>query len=657
MKNFNISPDVIPYEDGAENNDTIGKGYDDSLMVDNDGDTVAVGQSVLVNPYAYKHGLDMVWRHAGLDSRNAIMLYATKSTIEGFHRVGDTFSVVDIQLDGVYMGEKWGEYANGLVKFQNYGKPDEEKMKRFSTIPSRAVALLIMATGDFRNRMNVKNEKSGILMRQRSGHHIGTWKLQTGKDDLDILISTLNSNATEKFRKEVRYHLETELESVCETKNSKIAMLQDGIYDFETREFMSYEHPDYDFVYGDVVSQSKLYGVNWTDESSDVLEKKATIYNPNDNTTWSPIQGLKDLVGDDIALKAIRQIMHFAIRRTRGDFAWFFVNTTGNAAGGGGKSTVIQIIKNICGGEQNCITLSYERLGERFALYGLENKYAILSDETSATHQRPKDTNVYKTLATNGAVPVEGKFKDMHFMKFDGCMVQAVNGYPMFSDPSNSSYRRFLAIGFEKMLTQNGRKRDYIRDDYINRPEVIQCYVKWAMELGCLDTYSTDVIDYCMPFVEDIKNNTKTVFEFMPEMMRLEKYEGYFYGMNEIGRSFLYAIYCKWDEFENSTRIHLSQKKFWISVCEWVQANPSCGWEVTEKITHIYQNTPFQKELVDYDLGKAWCKYDATEDGVYRPNGYFVFPHKSIRSGLVRVNKLPKNTSQGTVLQGDDTTD
>lgn len=641
----------IPNGGEPENNDNIYDGYE-GLIVDGYEDST-VEQPVYENPFEYTHNLDAIFAQAFSDSRDGIALTVTKSIIEDFHRVGDKFSVMDILLDGVQIAKEWLIRTGNNISLYNRGKEDAEKLKRFSSIPPRQVALLIMATGDFKNRLDVKMEKSGVLMRKRSGNDIGTWKLQKENETLDTLIATLNGNATDRYRKEVRNYLETELETVTETRDSKIAMLQDGIYNFESHEFMSYEHPDYDATYGHIISQSKLYGVNWTDESSDVLERRATIYNPNDGTVWSPIQGLKDLVADGVALKAIRQIMHFAIRRTRGNYAWFFVNTAGNAAGGGGKSTVIQIIKNMCGGERNCLTLSYEHLGDRFVLYGLEQKYAILSDETSATTTRPKDTNVYKTLATNGSTPIEGKFKDINFMKFDGCMIQACNGYPMFSDSSDSSFRRFLSLPFEKRMTQNGKKRDYIRDDYINRPEVIQCYVKWAMELGCLETYSDDVIDFCMPYVEEIKNNTKTVFEFMPEMMRLENDEGYFAGMNEIGRAFLYAIYCKWDEFENSTRIHISQKKFWISVCEWVQSNPSCGWEVTEKITHIYPNTPFQKELVDYDLGKEWCKYNADDDGVYRPNGYFAFSRKSIREGLERINKLPKNTASGTVSLDD----
>lgn len=647
--------DFIPTEDESENKENICNEYDDSSMIDGDEDTMTDDQQVFYNPYAYTHNLKTIFGQAFIDTRDGIALTMTRNVIDRFQRNNEKFSIVDILNDGVAIVGEWLKGTDTYIAMYNDKKEEDKKIRRFSNITPRAITLLIMATGDFRTRLDVRNKKNGILMRQRFGDDIGTWKLQDGRDFLDILISSLNSSANQSYRKEVRYNLETELETVAETRDNKIAMLQDGIYDFTTQEFMSYEHSDYDKKYGHVISQSKLYGINWTDETSDDLEKKCTICNPNDGTVWSPLQGLKDLVGDGVALQAIREIMHFAIRRTRGNFAWFFVNTTGNAAGGGGKSTVIQIIKNMCGGENNCITLSYDRLGENFALNGIENKYAILSDETAGTNKRPENTEVYKTIATNGSVLINVKFKDMYFTKFDGCMIQACNGYPMFSDQTDSMFRRFLALPFEKQMTKNGRKKDYIRDDYINRPEVIQCYVKWAMELGCLDTYSEDVIDYCLPYVEEIKNNTKTVFEFMPEMMRLQKAEGYFDGMNEIGRSFLYALYCKWDEAENSTRIHLSRKKFWISVCEWVQSNPSCGWIDTDKVTHIYPNTPFQKELVDYDLGKEWCQYILSANNIRRQTGYFSFSQKSIRCGLIRVNKLPKNTVQGAVTQ--DTTD
>lgn len=637
-------------DDMSETEELIPEGYDDIISAYGvfTGDIELAGY----NPYSYTHGLDNIFAQANYDTKDGIILSITKLIIDKYKSINGAFSIMEILKKGTKISNQWVTEANNLIASCNTIRMDGNKVDYHKVIPPRAVALLLMATGDFLVITDVYHRRNGIIMRQRCGDDIGTWKMQDGKDMLNMLITCLNGSANMSYRNEVRNILETELKTAEETMDNKIILLEDGIYDFNTEEFTPYEHPNFDENYSYIISRTKLYNVLWTPKSSDELEQECTFYNPEDGTTWSPIQGLIDLVGDGIALQALRETMHFAIRRMSGGFAWWWLNTSGNASGGGGKSTCIQIIKNLVGGDRNTFTMSYDHLGDRFALNGLETKYAIVSDETEGANRKPESVDVYKTLITNGTVAIDVKYKEVYYIKWSGCMIQAINGIPLFSDNSDSTYRRFLALPWEKQMTKNGIKRDYIRDDYINRPKVIQCYMKWALELGCLTTYSKEVIDYCLPYVEMMKVNTKSVYEFMPEMMRREKDEGYFAGMNELGRSFLYALYCKWDEEENCVLRHISQKKFWISVCEWVQSHPDCGWVTTEKTTHIYPNTPYQQELVDYDIGTKWCAYIVSTYNVRRPSGYFCFSNKSIRCGLLRANKLPKNSSQ-TVVQGN----
>ena len=602
------------------------------------------------NPYEHIHDLLHILSQATTNSVDGIILLATKSVLEfytsnnaTYH--GNVLNIMKIWTSGVKIHETWIYIANIHLNLLNQNLPREQRLHRFTIIPERGVALLLMATGEFRLSTNVYGEKNGILMRQRAGYDIGTWVLQGNNSDLDRLINILNGKANDKYRKEVKNILMTELEPYENTTTNTIVRLHDGVYDCMSKEFTPYVSDQYDEKYGHLVSESKLYGVNWTEKSWTELEKECNILNI-DGTIWSPIQGLIELVGDGIALQALREILHFAIRHMSGGFAWWFLNTSGNSAGGGGKSTFIQIVKNLVGGERNALTKSYDHLGDRFALVGLERKYVIVSDETEGANKKPDDTSVYKALITNGEVNIDVKHEREYSIRWSGVMIQAINGIPLFSDNSDSTYRRFLALPWERKLTQNGRKRDYIRDYYINNSKVIQCYLKWALDLGCLSTYSPEVVDFCLPYVELMKSGVKTVYEFMPEMMRRIQDENYFDGMNEVGRNFLYALYCKWDEVDNCVRNHISQKKFWLSVCEWVQSHPNCGWETTDNTTHIYPNTPFQKELVDYDLGPQWCSYSSpTSYGNRTPNGFFSCQNKTIRCGLLRTNKLPRNTN------------
>lgn len=604
------------------------------------------------NPYEYQLDIQSALTGGDDKSPNGIILSATAGIISQYIDSHGEYNLAYIWHDGSTISAQWMAFANSQLEILNSVRSKSMKFPYFKTPPASATAYLLVATKDFRANTDVYGRKNGILMRQRSGKDIGTWTLQQDNSMLDRFINRLYVDASKFYRNEVKADILIQLETYENEPDNTIIMLDNGVYNCKTGEFLSYTDSAYDSQYGHIVSQSKLYGVQWTHKTSAELEKDCTIYNPDDNTTWSPIQGLIDLVGDGVALQALREIMHFALRRMSGGFAWWFLNTTGNAAGGGGKSTALQIVKNITGGERNALCVPYDHLGDRFALTDLDKKYCIVSDETEGANRRPADTSVYKSLITNGTVTIDVKNEKAYQLKWQGMMIQAINGIPMFSDNSDSTYRRLLALPWEKRLTKNGRKRDYIRDDYINRPEVIQCYMKWALELGCMTTYSHEVIDYCLPYVEMMKNEAKTVYGFMPELIRRIADEHYFAGMNEVGRSFLYALYRKWDEEENCARNHISQKKFWTSVCEWVQSHPECGWEVTDGITHIYPKTPRQQELKDYDLGSAWCEYGPLRT----PNGFFPFKTtKTIRCGLLRVNKFPKNLS-GIPHSDDDTT-
>jgi len=653
---ININEDAIIKENNLdENNDnyeTIDEDDYDRVY----GCEIGVSEETELagyNPYDYQLDIQSMFASGNTNTKDGIILSVTADIIVQYVKQHGAYDLTDIRREWAYISDRWLVLANSKIESLNGSRTEATKISYFRVLPAIVTAYLLIATGDFRACTDVYGKKNGILMRQRSGEDIGTWTLQGDGDMLDRFINLLHMNANRSYRNEVKNNILVHLEATENQTDDTIIMLDDGVYDCKTGKFLSYTDTMYDSQYGYIVSQSKLYGVQWTGKTSTELEKDCTIYNPDDGTTWSPIQGLIDLVGDGVALQALREIMHFALRHMSGGFSWWFLNTSGNAAGGGGKSTVIQIVKNLVGGERNALCVPYDHLGDRFALTGLEKKYCIVSDETEGANKKPADTSVYKALSSNGTVTIDVKMEKAYQIKWVGMMIQAINGYPLFSDNSDSTYRRFLALLWEKKLTQNGRKRDYIRDDYINRPEVIQCYMKWALELGCLTTYSDEVLDFCLPNVELMKNAVKTVYGFMPEMMRRIADENYFNGMNEVGRNFLYAIYRKWDEEENSVHNHINQKKFWMSVCEWVQSHPECGWETTDGITHIYPNTPFQQELKDYDLGSTWCEYTP-----YRtPNGLFPFKTtKTIRCGLLRINKLPKNQS-GTSKTDDKDTD
>ena len=119
--------------------------------------------------------------------------------------------------------------------------------------------------------------------------------------------------------------------------------------------------------------------------------------------------------------------------------------------GRNGKSTYLDVIKAICGRE-NCTSLDFKDLGEKFRVGMLYNKLVSLSGDISS--QPLKDSDLFKQIVGGDEITIERKnmhpFNDTVF----STLMFSANTLPRTPDTTSGFYRRLCIIPFNADLTK-----------------------------------------------------------------------------------------------------------------------------------------------------------------------------------------------------------
>lgn len=148
-----------------------------------------------------------------------------------------------------------------------------------------------------------------------------------------------------------------------------------------------------------------------------------------------------------------------------------------------------------------------------FQLEPLIHANAIIVDKNDVGVYLDKVANL-KAVITNNVLLINRKFKTPVSYQVCGLMVQCLNKYPRIRDTSDSSYRRQLFIPFDKCFT--GRARKYIKDDYLNRKEVLK-YV--LFKVLNMDYYKFDEPEACKGMMADCKEYNNPVQSFVEDII------------------------------------------------------------------------------------------------------------------------------------------
>ena len=397
---------------------------------------------------------------------------------------------------------------------------DGEKIQRLSYLPNAAIARLMIALEgikalNYSDGNNAGNYQLGIY--QDCGENEGIYV--TTEDLFIKVIKKYNFNISVSGIRQVMELLRYTAPVVAVRKYRNLIPVNNGIFDYDTKKLLPFS-PDYVFV-----SKCK---VNFNAAATNVV-----IHNDDDGTDWDVDSWVHELTDDPQVEKLIWQIIGAVIRP---NVRWDKVIMPYSTKGNNGKGTLCRLLRNLCG-EGNYTSIAINDMSKNFRLSPLLHVSAVIVDENNVTGYLD-DASTFKALITGDQVQIEEKYKAPVDFRFSGLMVQCVNFLPRVNDKTSSFYRRILMVPFEKCFT--GAERKYIKDDYLNRQEVLE-YVLCKVLEKIPSYYEFDVPDACTRLLDDYKTFNDPVRQFAEEMLPELKWQ-------LVPNKFLYDLFKAWYE-------------------------------------------------------------------------------------------------------------
>ncbi|ETI83936.1 DNA primase family protein [Streptococcus anginosus] len=275
---------------------------------------------------------------------------------------------------------------------------------------------------------------------------------------LQDLISTIFPNATEKQAFDTLYKIARQ--SQMKEIQGKYTVIGKQLYNAETGLFEE--------ITPEII----------------VTRKIKTGYNPNTKEPnlkgWKPTTWLKELFDHDEELYnlAIQIIKASITGQSLQKIFWLY------GEGGTGKGTFQQLLINLIGME-NVASLKITGLSNsRFSASILLGKSLVIGDDVQKDAVI-KDTSDMFSLATGDIMTIEDKGKRPYSIRLNMTVVQSSNGLPRMNGDKSAIDRRFRILPFTKIFKDKPNKA--IKEDYINRKEVLEYLVKLAIETPIAD--------------------------------------------------------------------------------------------------------------------------------------------------------------------------
>lgn len=332
---------------------------------------------------------------------------------------------------------------------------------------------------------------------------------------LSRIIRSLNRDITARGISNVMDMLRESSPRVYRTSEPNLIAVNNGIFDYDTKTLMAFS-PDYVFL-----SKSR---VDYNPSATNVV-----IHNADDGTDWDVESWMQELSDDPEVVQLLWEILGAVVRPfvSWNKSAWFYSNKGNN-----GKGTLCSLMRNLVG-KDSYAAVSLSDFSKEFMLEPLVRSTAIIVDENDVGVFIDKAANL-KAVVTGDVIQINRKFKPAFAFQFHGFMVQCLNEFPRIKDKSDSFYRRQLFVPFEKCFT--GRERKYIKDDYLQRKEVLEYVLLRVLNMSY---YSLSEPQVCVEALGEYKTFNDPVLQFLSEVLPDAKW-------NALPYSFLYDMYKSW---------------------------------------------------------------------------------------------------------------
>lgn len=377
--------------------------------------------------------------------------------------------------------------------------------------------------------------------------------------------------------KEVMHILEATAEFTMPSCDRDLIALDNGIFNYKTKTFMDFT-PDICFM-----RKSRVRYVTGPAPTN------PHIMMP-DGEDWNFDDWMNTLSDDPEIVDLLWKCLGTVIRP---NVRWDKLICMYSQVGMNGKGTLCQLMKLLCG-EGSYATISFSEFEKDSYLNQLLTANAVITDE-NATNDYSRNVSKLKAVVTGDSISIDRKYKDSITFVYRGIIVQCVNSLPRAADQTDSFYRRFLMIPFEK--TFQGAERKYIKSQYLHRPDVLE-YVLWKV-LNMPDYYELPEPEACKALLSTYKQYNDPVLQFVDEVFPE-------FAWNKVPASFVYDLYLEWCKHNNPSGKAIGKHSILDKIKYYISNAYSDTWMYNDGTVNICKDDNQQPEhmIFDYHLDK-----------------------------------------------------
>ena len=494
--------------------------------------------------------------------------------------------------------------TNDAIRAYNNGAPDDdgnfpdkkkgdERYKFIKTLhPVQVAMCIVKVDGAIRIAMDGLNSDPDydvIGYYAATGSDEGTYV--TSEDSLKRRARRYNPLLSQKDFSEVVSALRDLTERRGRCTDRDLIPVNNGIFDYKNKMLLPFD-PEYVFT-------SKCH-VNFMLNATN-----PHIVMP-DGIEWDVESWMHTLSDSDGVVKLLWQICGATIRP---NVSWNKVVFLYSESGNNGKGTLCVLYRNLNG---SYATIAIKDFSKDFMLEPLIRSSAIIVDENDVGTYIDSASG-FKAVVTGDVISVNRKFKTPVHFSFHGLSVQCMNEFPKVKDRTDSFYRRILPVPMNKRF--EGHERKYIKDDYLNRDDVLQ-YVLWKVLMGMDDYYEFDIPDECETTLNEFKEYNDSILQFMKEVLHELRW-------NFLTKDFIYALYKGWSKRNNPSGTMFKKNEFLhdfeLRLSQFTYEGEPLWTRSENPVTLTAKMVGFPEPLIcEYGL-EEWTQYGYTVDGAVTP--------------------------------------
>jgi len=468
------------------------------------------------------------------------------------------------------------EKVNEQIEVENVAHHKKNQIPMLKTLTNLMIADVLLRLHHV-GRIPMAGENADkdydiIGIYQADGPEAGIYA--TSDDSIRELARKYHGHLTKNDFTEVMLALRDKAPRRSKTMDRDLIAVNNGVFDFVNKQLLPHS-PEFVFT----AKSSVDYDPNAQDEP---------ITMP-DGQQWTVEQWVRDLSDDEGVPELIWEIFGAVIRpNVDWNLSASFVSEKGN----NGKGTCIVVMRNLCGPRSHT-SIPMTDWGKDFLLEPLVRATAVLVDENDVGTFIDKVAN-YKAAITHDVIGINRKFKTPITLRWYGFMVQCFNESPRIKDKSESFYRRMRIVPFKK--SYQGIEREYIKSDYLNRPEVLRYILKRVLHM---DYYKLSEPQVCADALDEYKVFNDPVRAFW------EEFEPRFV-WDFVPKAFAYDLYKAWQKAVNPDGSPLGKTTFLKHLEQVIAATGSPWWSHGKtQVRHKGRMSSPEPLIAEYNL-EGW---------------------------------------------------